>query len=222
MSPRLLPRRISRELALLSLSQVKANPEKLEQQDLNNLVLAAIRTLTGEIQDALETAAAEVKRGSDRLLSSETRATSVESAKAMVKDALELTQTAINRLGAAVELPEFVQLSNRNEVHEYAVELIGTVHRRRKEIDQQIEEGLVDWQFKRLPSLERDILRIAVAELLFLNIDKKVAINEAVELAKRYSDEEGYRFINGVLRRVTDCLKADGGLMIGDPTRRNI
>jgi N utilization substance protein B len=47
-----------------------------------------------------------------------------------------------------------------------------------------------------------------VAELLFLGVPEKVAINEAVDLAKRYSDEEGRRFINGVLRRVSDRIKA--------------
>ncbi|NES82413.1 MAG: transcription antitermination protein NusB [Moorea sp. SIO2B7] len=209
MPPHKKPRRISRELALLSLSQLKGNAENLEQQDLNNLLLAAIRTLTGEIQDALETAAAEVKRGSDRLFTSETRATTVESAKAMVKDALELTQTAINRLGIAVELPEFVQLANQYEVREYAIDLIGTVHRRNKEIEQILESVLVDWQLNRLPRIDRDILRVAVAEISFLNIPKKVAINEAVELAKRYSDEEGHRFVNGVLRRVIDQIQAE-------------
>ena len=200
------PRRISRELALLSLSQIKANPEQLEQLELNNLVLAAIRTLTSEIKDSLETAAAEVKRGSDRLLNSETRATNIESAKAMVNDALELTQKAINRLGITLELPEFIQLANQYEVRQYALELVGTVNRRRKEIQEQVEAVLVDWQFNRLPQIDRDILRLAVAEILFLNIPQKVAINEAVELAKRYSDDEGYRFINGVLRRFIDNI----------------
>ncbi|HAJ63282.1 MAG TPA: N utilization substance protein B, partial [Cyanobacteria bacterium UBA8543] len=69
------PRRIARELALLSLSQMPNAPERLDAQQLNNLVLASVRTLTGEIHEALETAAAELKRGSERLLSSETRAT---------------------------------------------------------------------------------------------------------------------------------------------------
>ncbi|MGH2414410.1 MAG: transcription antitermination factor NusB, partial [Microcystaceae cyanobacterium] len=202
------PRRISRELALLSLSQINPNSEKLPQQELNNLVLAAIRTLGDEIRDTLETAAAEVTRSSDRLLHSETRTTNLESAKAMVIEAIELTQTAINRLAVAVELPEVIQLSNQYEVREYALELIGTVYRRSQEIAQQIEAVLVDWQLNRLPQIDRDILRIAVAEILFLDIPTKVAINEAVELAKRYSDEEGYRFINGVLRRLTDKLKA--------------
>ena len=205
MPPRTQPRRIARELALLSLSQFRAS-ENLERHELNKLVLAAIRTLSAEIQETIESAAAEVKRGGDRLLNSETRASNIESAKAMVSDALELTQTAINRLGLALELPEMIQLSNQHEVRQYAVELIETVGRRRKEIEQLIESALVDWQFNRLPKIDRDILRIAVAEIVFLGVKDKVAINEAVELAKRYSDEEGYRFINGVLRRVTNQL----------------
>lgn len=200
------PRSIARELALLSLSQVNDNFDKLEEQELDSLIIAAVRTLTAEIQDVLETASAEIKRGSDRLLSSETRTDNVNSAKAMVNDALELTQTAINRLGLAIELPEFVQLAHKQEVREYALEIIATVRRHQQNIKQQIEEVLVAWQFHRLPKIDRDILKIAVAEILFLEVPLKVAINEAVELAKRYSDEEGYRFINGVLRRVSDRL----------------
>ena len=206
MPPRKQPRSIARELALLSLSQIKTSSDKLEEQDLDSLVLAAIRTLTTEIQDTLETAAAEVKRGSDRLVGTETRANNLNSAKAMVQDALELTQTAINRLGVAVELPEFVQIANSYEVREYALEIIGAVNRQRQEIEQKIEESMVAWQISRLPQIDRNILTIAVAEILFLEIPLKVAINEAVELAKRYSDEEGHRFINGVLRRVSDRL----------------
>jgi len=207
MPPRQQPRRISRELALLSLSQIKGNPEKLEQVDLSELTLAAIRTLTSEVQDTLETASAEVKRGHNQLFQSETRATTVDSAKTMIEDALTLTQTAINRLASAVEFPEIVQLATQHEVRQYAIELIATVARRRNDIDQQLEVVLKDWQLKRLAKIDQDILRLAVAEILFLDIPEKVAINEAVELAKRYSDDDGYRFINGVLRRFTDQMK---------------
>ena len=206
MPPRKQPRRIARELALLSLSQIRHKQAKLAAESLNNLVLAAIRTLAMEVQEVLESAAAEIKRGSDRLLETETRSTTIESSKAMVTEAIELTQTAINRLGTAVELPEFIQLANQAEVRTYTLDLVGTVKRRQVEIDAQIESALVDWQLNRLPQIDRDILRIAVGEMLFLDIPQKVAINEAVELAKRYSDEKGHRFINGVLRRVTEQM----------------
>lgn len=201
------PRRIARELALLSVSQLPANPERLATQQLSGMVLAAIRTLSSEAQEALETAAAELKRSSDRLLSSETRASDVQSARAMVSDAIELSQAAINRMGSAVSLPEFIHLSNQQEVRAYALEILSTVSRKRTEIDEILEQALLDWQLNRLPRIDRDILRIAVAEIEFLGLPERVAINEAVELAKRYSDEEGHRFINGVLRRVTDQRK---------------
>jgi N utilization substance protein B len=206
------PRRIARELALLSLSQLPTMPDRLDAQQLSNLILAAVRTLTGEIHETLETAAAELKRGSDRLLQSETRATDVRSAKAMVADAIELAEKAINRLGTAVEIPEVIQLTNQQEVRSYAIEIIKTINRRQVEIDAALTQALQDWQLHRLPRIDRDILRIAVAEMSFLGIPDRVAINEAVELAKRYSDEEGHRFINGVLRRVTDRMKAEAHL----------
>ena len=202
------PRRIARELTLLGLSQMPSSPERLETQQLNNLILAAVRTLTGEIQEALETAAAELRRGSGRILSSETRASDVHSAKAMVVDAIDLTEKAINRLGTAVEIPEVIQLSNQQEVRSYALELLKTINRRQVEIDEILNQALQDWQLNRLPRIDRDILRIAVVEISFLGVPERVAINEAVELAKRYSDDEGHRFINGVLRRVTDRIKA--------------
>jgi N utilization substance protein B len=202
------PRRIARELALLSATQIRGNPEKLEQHTLDDLVIGAIRTLRTELHDTLEQAAAEVSRAEERLLSSETRAVDVQSSRAMIKDAVEMTQTAINQLGTAVDLPEFVQMSNRQEVRSYALEIVGTIFRRRQEIDQALAAAMVDWQLSRLSKVDQQILRIAVAEMLFLGIPYRVAINEAVELAKSYSDEEGHRFINGVLRRVTNEMKA--------------
>ncbi|MBW4619440.1 MAG: transcription antitermination factor NusB [Cyanosarcina radialis HA8281-LM2] len=203
------PRSLARELALLTISQLPTSPEKLAKEQMYNIMLAAIRALANEVQEALENAAVELKRGSDRLLASETRANDVQSARAMVNEAIELTQNAINRVGTAVELPEFIYLANQQQVRDYALEIISTVNRQRTQIDELLSAALVDWQLNRLARLDRDILRIAVAEILFLDAPKKVAINEAVDLAKRYSDEEGKRFINGVLRRVSDRLKVE-------------
>ena len=199
-------RRIARELALLSLSQLPSSPEKLNAQQLQDVVLAAVRTLTTETQDTLETAAAELERGSDRLLASETQATDLQSAHAMLKEAMSLTQAAINRLGTALEMPEFIQLANQQEVRHYTLELLTTVQRHRREVDEVLSKNMVEWQLSRLARIDQDILRVAVTEMLYLGTPNKVAINEAVEIAKRYSEEEGHKFINGVLRRVSDAL----------------
>ncbi|MGL5076079.1 MAG: transcription antitermination factor NusB [Waterburya sp.] len=207
MALRKQPRSIARELALLSISQIKTQQNKLTDEDLDNLIVAAIRTLIIEVQDNLEAASAEIKRGEERLLNSETRATDLNSAKVMIQEALEVSQTAVNRLGVAIEFPEFLQLTNKEQVRQYALELIKTVNENRQEIETLLANVLVAWQLSRLPQIDRDILRIAVAEIIYLEIPERVAINESVELAKRYSDEDGFRFINGVLRRLSDHLK---------------
>ncbi|OWY65177.1 transcription antitermination factor NusB [cyanobacterium TDX16] len=206
-------RSIARELALLSLSQLPNSSEKLEAQQLSNLLVAAVRTLTTEVEDTLETASGEVQRANDRLLTSETRANDVQTARAMLQDGIQLTQSAINRLATAMQLPEMIQSATAAEpnfdVRRYALTLVNTVNQNRAEIDEILEQALVDWQLNRLARIDRDILRIAVAEIEFLGFQDRVsvAIDEAVELAKRYSGDEGYKFINGVLRRVTDRLK---------------
>ncbi|GAB4374277.1 MAG: transcription antitermination factor NusB [Elainellaceae cyanobacterium] len=202
-------RRIARELALLSIGQLPVKPERLQAQQLQDIVVAAVRTLTTEVHDTLETASAELSRSSDRLLSSETRATDVQSARTMVRDAVELTQTAINRVGSVLEIPEFIQLANQKEVRAYVIEILTQVRANQEQVDQLIERSMVDWQLHRLARIDRDMLRIAVTEFWLLGVPEQVAINEAVELSKRYSGEDGHRFINGVLRRVTDQLRSE-------------
>ncbi len=206
MTKRKQPRRVARELALLSQGQMGKDPDKISQEELHNIVLAAVRSLTHEVEETIENATQELTRGRDRLLTSETRATTMNSARTMVSDAVELTQTAINRLGYALELPEFLYIASQEEVRNYTIELLTTIVERREKIDNLIRESLVDWNFDRLPRVDRALLRIAVAEMAFLEAPVQIAINEAVELGKRYSDEEGYRFINGVLRRVSKKL----------------
>jgi transcription antitermination protein NusB len=211
MQPR-KPQQIARELALLSLSQLPVNPKKLDQlqddQLVSKLVLGAVRTLTSEVQDTLDNAAGELQRSNDRLLSSQTRASDINTARTMLQEAIAYTQTAINQLGTAVDFPELIQLANQDKgVRNYAKEIVIAVNENRNIIDKLISTALVDWQVTRLAQIDRDILQIAVAEMTFLGVPDSIAINEAVELAKRYSGDEGHRFINGVLRRVTDQKK---------------
>ncbi|MDZ8188368.1 MAG: transcription antitermination factor NusB [Nostoc sp. ChiSLP02] len=212
MQPR-KPQQIARELALLSLSQLPVSPKKLDkledEQLVSKLVLGAVRTLTSEVQDTLNNAAGELQRSNDRLLSSQTRASDLNTARVMLQEAIASTQTAINQLGTAVDFPELIQLANQDKgVRNYAKELVITVNENRQIIDELISNALVDWQVTRLAQIDRDILQIAVAEMKFLGVPDSIAINEAVELAKRYSGDEGHRFINGVLRRVSEQKKS--------------
>jgi N utilization substance protein B len=200
------PRQIARELALLSLSQLPVSPKKLTEDQLPELVLGAIRALRAEIKDSLENASDELKHSNDRLLTSETRAADLKTSRTMLKEAIEHTQKAINKLAYTLDFLELSQETNREykEINEYAIKLIKKITLDRQAIDEKISTALVDWQVNRLAQIDRDILRIAVVDMEFFGIPPRVAINEAVELAKRYSGEDGHRFINGVLRKVTE------------------
>ncbi|PAQ16294.1 N utilization substance protein B [Bacillaceae bacterium SAOS 7] len=76
-----------------------------------------------------------------------------------------------------------------------------------EEIDQVVKDNLENWSFDRLAKVDRNILRLAVYEMKYVeDVPDKVAINEAVELAKHFSDERSSKFINGVLSRIKDSL----------------
>jgi transcription antitermination protein NusB len=206
---------IARELALLTLSQLSKAQKKLAQEQprelqltLEDMMLKAIGTLREETQEALEAATAELQRANDRLLNSQTRASDLDGVRLMTAEAIELTEAAINRLGHALEMPEYINNFNRTDVRSYALSLLVKTAEESAEIDSLLSESIVDWQLGRLPKLDRDILRLAVAEIAYLGLEERIVINEAVELAKRYSDDQGRKFINGVLRRVTEQIKA--------------
>ncbi len=306
------PRRVARELALLGLSQLPTNPSKLRQKSWEDLLTAAVRTLSEEVDENLTTAAAEVQRSdrlmqesqqilpepaqpaaqginhvspgesetilsrvrqiqgqlrrSERALQSHTvdifqrqselvglvhqaqdsLATAVEqlsqleqrlqSARQVLGSATQLTQEAINRMGVALSMPEWLQLVHSKEVQAFALELLTTLHRYREEVDQQLQTALVGWQLGRLSRIDRDVLRLATVELQFLGGPERVAINEAVELAKKYGNEDSAAFINGVLRRLVgrggpgevpplvqpESPKPDADLPMSSAPRRNV
>ncbi|GLY09913.1 transcription antitermination factor NusB [Pseudobacillus badius] len=84
--------------------------------------------------------------------------------------------------------------------------VIGTIEHR-EEIDELIKAHLEKWSFDRLAKVDRNILRLAVFEMKYgEDVPEKVAINEAIELAKQFSDEQSGKFINGVLSRIKESL----------------
>lgn len=96
-----------------------------------------------------------------------------------------------------------VYSENVEEVGEYAKELYQGVLDNKEEIDAVISSYSNGWKINRLPKVNLSILRLAVYEIRYVdNVPDSVAINEAVELAKKYSSKEDSSFINGVLGTV--------------------
>lgn len=104
----------------------------------------------------------------------------------------------VRRLSASglIEATEFVDL------------LITLYVENKDEIDSYIVDHLKNWDFSRLALLDKIILRMAIMELVFISdIPPEVSINEAIELAKKYSTEKSDKFINGILDAVFRKLK---------------
>ncbi len=91
------------------------------------------------------------------------------------------------------------------DVREYARTLIAGTVAHRPGIDRIIEEVAKNWELSRMAIIDRNILRMAIYELLHRDdIPPKVAINEAVDLAKKYSTKNSSAFVNGILDKVKD------------------
>lgn len=89
---------------------------------------------------------------------------------------------------------------NIESVGDYARSVALGVEEKKDNLDGLIEKYSKGWKVKRLPKVNLAILRLAAYEILFVDdVPESVAINEAVELAKKYSGESDYSFINGVL-----------------------
>jgi N utilization substance protein B len=88
------------------------------------------------------------------------------------------------------------------DVDEFARELAEAAAERAPALDAVITEAAEGWTADRLGAVERNILRIGVHELETAGVPPEIAINEAVELAKRYASEDAARLVNGILGRV--------------------
>jgi N utilization substance protein B len=90
----------------------------------------------------------------------------------------------------------------------FAIVLCQGVTEHGAEIDETIQRFAKNWDLARMPALDRAILRLGVFELAHLDdVPRNVVINEAVELAKRYSTDESGRFVNGMLAHIADELR---------------
>ncbi|MDP2945618.1 MAG: transcription antitermination factor NusB [Atribacterota bacterium] len=90
-----------------------------------------------------------------------------------------------------------------DEVKEFSLILVNGVLSNLSEIDKSIINYTNNWSLERITNIDRNILRMAIYEILYLkNIPKSVSINEAVELAKKYGTKSSFSFVNGVLGKI--------------------
>ena len=118
------------------------------------------------------------------------------------KRALDFLYEADIRSSNAIDL-----LGTRGESDlsqsDYVLELLAGVDANRAKIDELITTYAQGWDMDRMPAIDRNILRIALFEILFKNdLDDQIAASEAVEIATELSTEDSAKYINGVLGRI--------------------
>jgi N utilization substance protein B len=125
-----------------------------------------------------------------------------------------LYQIDITRVDPGVCLEDFWKRREEKaeaEVREFAEAIVyGTVEHK-PDIDKTISGAAQNWELNRMAVVDRNILRMTAYELLYrTDIPPKVSINEAIEIAKRYGDQDSGKFVNGILDKINKTKRANG------------
>ena len=91
------------------------------------------------------------------------------------------------------------RLQNNKDLVEFATSLLSGTRRNRPELDDLLVSQAANWSLERMAATDRNILRLAAFEILYTETPGRVAINEAVELAKRFGSKNSAQFVNGIL-----------------------
>jgi N utilization substance protein B len=96
------------------------------------------------------------------------------------------------------------------KVREFAEDLVLGVQAEKETIDEAIKARSKNWSLSRMPRVDLNVMRLAAFELMFRpDIPKKVSINEAIEIVRRYGDKESPAFVNGILDEIEACSKTE-------------
>ena len=208
-------RRAARELAFILFSQFDKKITNYSKNDLEDIILKSVRILTDSASDELKLAVGslvEMKAQIDdyeanhetnlnRPLDVSNIAVPLPMTSDMskkIEDMLEIAEKSL----LALEIAEFTTLDSQSDVKNYAITIAEFFQKNHEEVDGIIQKYAKNWDLQRLVKMDKDILRIAIVEMLYIkDAPMKVVVDEALELAKKYSTDESTSFINGLLAK---------------------
>jgi len=117
---------------------------------------------------------------------------------------------------SSIGLSEILQIFREEQseiqgrVREFAEGLVQGAQAQRGVIDEAIKVRSKNWSLTRMPRVDLNVMRLAVYELMFrADIPKKVTINEAIEIVRRFGDKDSPAFVNGILDEIEACAKTE-------------
>ena len=202
-------RSLSRELSLLSLGLIKdkTDEDNLDIEDINfeSIFESGIELMVNFCREELSDCENNLEKTSNQILESELSEINneiFEKSRNEIKETVANLEKVMNTLSDIIDFPKLIAISDHIEVRNDIQNRILKVLKNIKFIDDNIDKVMEGWRFKRLPRVDRDILRLAFVDINYLDIPVSVACNEAVNLANKYSDTQGRKMINGILRRI--------------------
>lgn len=215
-------RRAARELALILFSQFDKEITSYSSKDFEDIMLKSVRILSNnsseelklsvgsliDIKNYIDTYEAEHESNLSRPIGVKDKPVDIPTTAELSQN-IETVLDVVEKTLLALEIAEFTTLEAQSDVQEYVIEIAEAFKTHHKEIDEEIQKHTTGWDISRLVKMDKDILRIAIIELLYTKgAPMKVVVDEAVELAKKYSTEDSSSFVNGVLAKVV----VDNGL----------
>ena len=202
---------LSRELSLISLGLIEDKGNlKFDELQVEAIFESAIESLINNCRDDLDNCEADLETASQNVLDSEL-CEGIDPSFSKVRDELKKSLSKIegvmNTLSVILDFPKIIISSQQHDLREDVIQRILKVLNNIQNIDEEVDAVMDGWRLRRLPRVDRDILRLAYLDINFLKTPIAVACNEAVNLANKYSDQQGRKMINGVLRRLQTMKK---------------
>ena len=209
-------RRAARELAFILFSQFDRTITNYSKENFDDIILKSVRILSSSAGDDLKISLGALIDMKNRIedyvaeheinLKRPLEAANIPVQMPLSSDITSKIDDMINiaeKALLALEIAEFTTLDCQNSVRDYTIKIAQAYQNNNNEIDSMIKKYSTGWDFDRLVKMDKDILRIAVTELLFVKeTPMKVVVDEALEIAKKYSTDESASFINGVLAKI--------------------
>lgn len=209
-------RRAARELAFILFSQFDDKIANYSKDKMDDIIIKSIRMLINNSNEELKISLGNLIDMKNRIEDYEAEhetnlnrpmgAANIAVPMIMTSDMLTRIDEMIDVAEKAIlglEIAEFTTLDSQAEVKDFAVKIAQTYKENSKNIDEIIKNYAKGWDFDRLVKMDKDILRIAISELLYIKeAPMKVVVDEALELAKKYSTDDSASFINGILAKV--------------------
>ncbi len=209
-------RRAARELALILFSQLDKKITSYSNEDFEDIIVKSVRILTNnagdelkltvgsllEMREFIENYENDDETNLERPIGTSNIPVPIPMTSDMtgrINEMIEIAEKALS----ALDIAEIATLESKNEVKDYAVQIAEKFKENAEAVDEQIQKFAKGWDIQRLVKMDKDVLRIAITELLFIkDAPMKVIVDEALELAKKYSTDESSSFINGILAKV--------------------